>query len=344
MLLGRRRLRLLLGWLAALPAAGSGLGASDSPFTLAPDPPVAGSLFSVTAAYGPACFVEGWRLERIDGELRLTVFEPCTCPFPVPPPVIETFTQLVAPLAAGAHSATLFVERREDGLPCGEPVEVGRREFDVAPSLYEVRLSPLFAGDRDPVTLTVRHPCPYAWADPVVDGGLIHLVQGFEPAGTAASCASTPAHSTEFALGRLAAGPYRVLLYLGAESFHSLRHADAFEVHPGFAEDLLLAGGRLRLTAQWRRPGQGSGAGLGRTLTPDSGAFWFFRPTNLELLVKVLPACDVNGHFWVLAGGLTDVEVELQVEDLASGRARTYLNPQGQAFRPVLDTQALPCD
>jgi hypothetical protein len=74
----------------------------------------------------------------------------------------------------------------------------------------------------------------------------------------------------------------------------------------------------------------------------DSGEFWFFNPENTELVVKVLDACDLAGFnsFWVVAAGLTNVELTLTVTDTDSGQVREYENPPRNPFAPVLDTSA----
>ena len=79
-------------------------------------------------------------------------------------------------------------------------------------------------------------------------------------------------------------------------------------------------------------------------LTADTGYLWFFDAANVETVVKVLDGCAANGRFWVFAGGLTNVEVELTVTDTLTGVAKTYANPAGRAFQPVQDTSALACD
>lgn len=75
-------------------------------------------------------------------------------------------------------------------------------------------------------------------------------------------------------------------------------------------------------------------------LTVDTGSFWFFDDSNLELMVKVLDGCAVNGRHWVFAAGLTDVEVELDVTDAWTGQTKTYRNPLGTPFAPIQDTAA----
>jgi hypothetical protein len=71
----------------------------------------------------------------------------------------------------------------------------------------------------------------------------------------------------------------------------------------------------------------------------DTGYLWFFRPDNLELAVKVLDGRPVNGHFWVFAGGTTDLEYELEVLDLQTDRRRTYRHAPGDLCA-VVDTRA----
>ena len=63
------------------------------------------------------------------------------------------------------------------------------------------------------------------------------------------------------------------------------------------------------------------------------------------MVVKVLEACSVNQNRWVFAGGLTNVEVNIQVTDTnrAGAIPKTYTNPQGAAFQPIQDTSAFPC-
>ena len=73
----------------------------------------------------------------------------------------------------------------------------------------------------------------------------------------------------------------------------------------------------------------------------DTGLFWFFDGSNLELVVKVLDGCGVNGSHWIFAGGLTNVRTEIRVRDVVTGRTRTYVNPQGRPFAPVQDTSGL---
>lgn len=128
------------------------------------------------------------------------------------------------------------------------------------------------------------------------------------------------------------------------------RNRNPFIDHPEWAECLFagqcsgtvlsLAEGRFRVTARWRTSQGTSGVGQPVPITRDTGFFWFFAPENIELVIKILDACEPFDRFWVFAGGLTNVEVEIEVEDTFSGITRHYSNPQGRPFQPIQDTGA----
>lgn len=105
---------------------------------------------------------------------------------------------------------------------------------------------------------------------------------------------------------------------------------------------LCLNQSRFRVTANWDTAVDTSGPGTGVSLTPESGYFWFFSPLNVEVLVKLLDGCQFSDHFWFFAAGLTNVGVDLVVEDTRTGEVRRYRNPRDTPFPPILDTQAFP--
>ncbi|HEX6203653.1 MAG TPA: hypothetical protein VF100_11670, partial [Thermoanaerobaculia bacterium] len=104
---------------------------------------------------------------------------------------------------------------------------------------------------------------------------------------------------------------------------------------------LLLDGERFAVTAEWRDPWGGNGFGVPVALTDAAGTFWFFAEENVEVIVKVLDACAVNGHYWVFAAGLTDVEVTLRVEDREAEVEWERWSPLNTPFQPILDAAAL---
>ena len=72
----------------------------------------------------------------------------------------------------------------------------------------------------------------------------------------------------------------------------------------------------------------------------DTGYFWFFEASSVEVVVKVLDGCPLNAHSWVFAGGLTNVGVTLTVTDTQTGAVKTYTNPPDTALAPIQDTSA----
>ncbi|MCZ7652127.1 MAG: M4 family metallopeptidase [Thermoanaerobaculia bacterium] len=106
---------------------------------------------------------------------------------------------------------------------------------------------------------------------------------------------------------------------------------------------LCLQDGRFAVTTNWRTAAGQTGAGRPVTLTRDTGYFWFFDASNIEMVLKVLDGCGLNSKFWVFAGGLTNVEVDLEVRDTLTGEVATYRNPLNQPFLPIQDTSALNC-
>jgi hypothetical protein len=104
---------------------------------------------------------------------------------------------------------------------------------------------------------------------------------------------------------------------------------------------LCLNGGRFKVEAAWKDFAGHSGAGQTVPLTGDTGAFWFFAPSNLEVILKVLDGRSVNGNFWVYYGALSNVDYTLTITDTTTGAIKTYHNPAG-TFGSAGDINALP--
>lgn len=101
---------------------------------------------------------------------------------------------------------------------------------------------------------------------------------------------------------------------------------------------LSLARGRYEITATFTAPGEATGSATPVPLSDSSGAFWFFGEENLELVVKLVDVCAELGEDWFYVAGLTNLEVELTVLDVASGEERRYRNPQGRTFLPIRES------
>jgi hypothetical protein len=102
---------------------------------------------------------------------------------------------------------------------------------------------------------------------------------------------------------------------------------------------LCLNDSRFEVEVSWRDSRGRTGVGQAVSITADTGYFWFFSETNIELVVKVLDARSINQKFWVFFGALSSVEYDLTVTDTATGAVKTYHNDLGN-FASVGDTGA----
>ena len=140
----------------------------------------------------------------------------------------------------------------------------------------------------------------------------------------------------------------RIALGIAALGFSAVLSAQAAAQPKGTAplctpdaHTLCLNGGRFAVTATFQQTSSGpSSPANAVSLTDDTGYFWFFDPTNTEMVVKVLNGCAVNGNYWAFLAGLTNVGVTTLVQDLQSATMKTYTNNVGTAFQPIQDTSA----
>ncbi len=98
------------------------------------------------------------------------------------------------------------------------------------------------------------------------------------------------------------------------------------------SDQLCLLGGRFAVRVRYRNQHADGVAGTGKAIpaTDQTGFFWFFQEGNTELTVKLLDGTGYNQHFWVLYGGLSDVEYWIEVEDTQTGGVKEYHNPPGR--------------
>jgi hypothetical protein len=109
------------------------------------------------------------------------------------------------------------------------------------------------------------------------------------------------------------------------------------------AQTLCLNNSRFRVKVDWRTSDGATGAGNAVPIpsAPDSGLFYFFGPTNIELLVKQLNACAAPfNHYWTFYAATTNVEFALVVTDTQNGQTKGYFNPLNQSAAPVQDINA----
>jgi hypothetical protein len=106
---------------------------------------------------------------------------------------------------------------------------------------------------------------------------------------------------------------------------------------------LCLQDSRFRMEVSWRDHQGNTGVGHPVPLGEDTGTFWFFSESNVELLVKILDGRNVNDHFWVFYGSLSDVQYEIRIEDTLTGITKTYVNPAGHIASHA-DVDAFPAE
>ena len=109
---------------------------------------------------------------------------------------------------------------------------------------------------------------------------------------------------------------------------------------PSAQPRLRLRDNRFTIEAFWTDDEGLSHRGRASTLSRESGYFWFFSPDNVEILAKVVDACDAFGTFWFAASGLTTLPVRLVVVDEATGATRVYSSDGNRPMEPIFDTQA----
>ena len=102
-------------------------------------------------------------------------------------------------------------------------------------------------------------------------------------------------------------------------------------------ERLCLLNGRFALEVRFvdpnakdaEAPAETLGQVLPSLTTEQTGFFWFFDESNIELAAKVLDGRALNGRHWLLYGGLSDVEYTLTATDTLTGLTKVYENEQG---------------
>ena len=88
--------------------------------------------------------------------------------------------------------------------------------------------------------------------------------------------------------------------------------------------------------------GRSARPATGGWIRPQSALLYFFDRNNVEVLIKVLDGCGVNGHRWVFVAPVTDLAFNLHVESPA-GERWIHRNRLGQTADAAGDTSAFPC-
>ena len=252
-----------------------------------------------------------------------------------------------SPLPIGIVDRIRMQELAADGSPLAEPVDLVSGPADLAhPELF------LSLGDAEArrdrsllLTWSLGHhagavcggpsdrlyECPlYAAA---VDGDLRATVFAADGAPLAEAVVG-PGSPVAYPGGAAVAGGAWLTTYHDPD----VKLAKVSLAGCGESAATLCLADRFRVSVEWRTDGD-AGEGMPQSVTADTGAFWFFSPKNVEMLVKVLDGTAINGKHWVFFASLTDVEFDLVVTDTATGAVKRYHNPQG-TLASRADTEA----
>lgn len=277
------------------------------------------------------------RLDSVEiGQTRLDLDLTLDCPFTPPePPADFVFHTQLGRLPAGEYEVVVRA--------FGEPV--GSRHLTVYEAPEVLVLDPAEPTTDAGFTATAGI-ARVVTCDPVSDVSIgpffldVHLESDcLEPA----LAGPPPVFSTvEASFPALAAGSYRIRFI---DNGSVLAQAPVVVRTEGLCTPsetaLCLQGGRFRVSALWTTPDGVMGPGHASPRTSDTGELTFFDPDNVELVVKVLDACNTSfDSFWVFAAGLTNVGVRLQVTDTLHQVTRVYTSPRGTNFQPILNTVA----
>lgn len=173
---------------------------------------------------------------------------------------------------------------------------------------------------------------------PVPGGGTYYLA-GLAPEHRVqvydhADCGIGELYCTDFSAGRavtVAPGERR-------EGLDFDLHLDRRACRPS-PTTLCLLGGRFSVRGHHFGPHAGDGGpSPAARITEEAGYFTFFDAANVEVVVKVLDACENFGAFWVYTTGLTDVLNTLEVRDNWAAESQRYDHyGVGRPYLPRVD-------
>lgn len=222
--------------------------------------------------------------------------------------------------ADGCQYGSIFIGQSVDGSWSAGDCSTGGSTNRV----YDYYLFSGAAGQRVTATLSFTSPllAPGSVAIKALDGRVLDAGAGTSPVSSFLT---------------LPASGYYVILVQSVNPFGYGDYSLSLTASGGCGAGMCLNAGRFQVTATWTRPDQTTGAATPALFTNDTGYFWFFDDTNVELVVKVLDGRFFNGNFWVFASGLTNVGVDITVVDTQTGAVKTYHNAVGTPFQPIQD-------
>jgi hypothetical protein len=165
-----------------------------------------------------------------------------------------------------------------------------------------VEVSPQLPTTQDNLMISVTGlGQPAAFSAPAVMGNEI-VVNG--------TSSATGTRSAHFVLGPLTAGGYTVQVVLDGAPAADL----SLEVSTPRTE-LDLDNERFAVFATWVDTQGIRHDAKTVKLSDNSGYFWFFDSTNVEVTIKILDGRLVNNHFWVFIASMTNVQFSVDIFD-----------------------------
>jgi hypothetical protein len=143
--------------------------------------------------------------------------------------------------------------------------------------------------------------------------------------------------------------PYILSHAVSARNIHSVLLTVITQpemIYQLYTDDLLVgtnvgattADSRFLTVTNWKTPTNQIGFAQPVNLTAESAYFYFFDPTNVEIVSKIINGCALNGRYWVFAAGLTNIEVTMEVTDTVRNGGYGWFWPQGKPFIPLQST------
>jgi hypothetical protein len=134
-------------------------------------------------------------------------------------------------------------------------------------------------------------------------------------------------------------------VYRGEESHSSTKTIPINGSCVNSASKLCLHSGRIEVTVDFESEGEIKPGQTRPERSNNSGLFWFFAQSNIELLVKVLNGCSVNDHYWVLTAGTTNLPYQIRVRDTFTDQVYVIENAGGEPAPARAELEALAiCD
>lgn len=334
-------LALVLAAVAGLPAAAEVRNVS---FEVNPAAPIWHEEIAVTVRGEANCLVAGavGEVDFVVGfgpVVRIQLDEACL----IDPPAFHPFAVTVAfgRLDPGEYTLQVTpIEAEEPVLAESTLTVYEAADFVIAlPAAPPTDAAP-FVISVSGVTNTCLSPEPAA-----VEGRVITL---FFPDGCPTLPPSGGIQTFHYPVGPLAAGDYEIRVFrqpfeppaaLAKSTVHVFDHRLCLPA----SDVLCLNQDRFAVRVRWEDFQGGSGVGKAVPFRDDTGLFWFFHPDNVELTVKVLEGCPVNGFFWVFVASGSTVGYEVRVTDTATDETVVYRNDVGDVPRLIPDTAAFAC-